>query len=62
VAKNKRIESEKTQAYRIPLFTLSMYSKIQDCIEQQALEGGYVYKLMRIHGAKQRNAENKLFD
>ena len=40
--KNKGSEGEKTQAYTIPRFTLLMYSKIQDCIEQQALEGGDV--------------------
>jgi hypothetical protein len=62
VEKNERRKSEITQAYRIPLSTLSMHLKIQDYIEQQALQGGDILKLMRIHGAKHSNMENKLFD
>jgi hypothetical protein len=62
VDKKERSKTEISQAYRIPLSTLSTYLTNQDSIENQALPVAPVSKRMRICGAKYSDLEDELFE
>jgi hypothetical protein len=62
VDKKERSKTEISQAYGIPISTLSTYLKNRDSIENQALEGAEVSKWMRIRGAKYGDLEDELFE
>ena len=59
---NKNGRSNVSQAYRIPLSTLSHYLKNYDSGEQQVLQVDDNLNCMRIHGAEHGDMESEVFE